>query len=224
MLPRTGSLDNPLVRATAFGHTPPIRTEPGLLQKPSVPRDGVPPDVVARPAPLDVTRTPTDPGGGSIVLRRRASYVRVWLGLVVILAVVAAALPGAALALVPTDGPALTILPVAINASGGDQFDPHVDGNLVSYTSDTNICYYDFFTGNDVQVPAPIDANDRLSDVSNGKIVFSRDEASGRSPIMVFDTATATTTEVDVQPLRFRIQGAIGSNTVAFVEDRKSVV
>jgi hypothetical protein len=102
----------------------------------------------------------------------------------------------------------------------GDQYDPHVDGDIAAYTSNDNIRYYDFFTGADEQVPAPLDAIDRLSDVSDGKIVYSRDEASGRSPIMVFDTATpgADPIEVDPQLVPLRTQGAIGSDTVAFID------
>lgn len=122
------------------------------------------------------------------------------------------------LALSPGEGGPITLLPVTINASAGDQYDPHVSGDLVSYTSDSNIRYYDFFSGNDSQVPAPLDATDRLSDVSNGKIVYAREESSGRSPIMVFDTATSTSVEIDPQPLPVRTSGAIGSNTVAFID------
>ena len=113
------------------------------------------------------------------------------------------------MAVSPIDGIPVTLLPVPINTSTGDQYDPHVSGDLVSYTSDDNIRYYDFFTGNDAQVPAPLDAIDHLSDVSNGKIVYSRDEASGRSPIMVFDTVGNLGTEVDPQPAPLRTQGAI---------------
>jgi hypothetical protein len=137
--------------------------------------------------------------------------------LVAIVLIVSAG-PTSALAATPTDGGPITLLPVVINAGSGDQYDPHVNGDLAVYTSENNVRYYDFFTGNDAQVPAPVDATDRLSDVSGGRIVFSRDEASGRSPIMVFDTGAATLVEVDPQPVPVRTQGAIGSDTVAFVD------
>ena len=128
-------------------------------------------------------------------------------------------LPGPALALSPSDGGPVTLDPVVtINASAGDQYDPHVSGDLAAYTSGDNIRYYNFFSGNDLQVPAPLDAIDHLSDVSNGKIVYSREEASGRSPIMVFDTVGNLVTEVDPQAVPLRTQGAIGSDTVAFVD------
>jgi len=134
----------------------------------------------------------------------------------ILLAITSLATP--VLAVSPSDGGPVTLLPVTINAGPGDQYDPHVNGDLAVYTSDQNVRFYNFFTGDDVQVPAPIDATDRLSDVSDGKIVFSRDEASGRSPIMLFDTATATTKEIDPQTLPIRAQGVIGSGTVAFVD------
>ena len=44
-------------------------------------------------------------------------------------------LPGPALALSPSDGGPLTLLPVTINASAGDQYDPHVGGDLAAYTA-----------------------------------------------------------------------------------------
>jgi hypothetical protein len=144
-------------------------------------------------------------------------------------AALAAAVPGTAYGITPVDGGPLDhFFPVAINTSTGDQYDPHVSGDLASYTSQIfdgfryydSIRYYDFLTGNDLQVPAPPDAVDYLSDVSNGRIVYSRIEASGRSPIMVFDTVSSLVTEVDPQlgPLVLRTQGAIGSDTVAFVD------
>ena len=41
-------------------------------------------------------------------------------------------LPGPALALAPSDGGLVTLLPVTINASTGDQYDPHVSGDLAA--------------------------------------------------------------------------------------------
>lgn len=131
---------------------------------------------------------------------------------------IAALIPVMSLALSPSDGGPLTLLPVTINASSGDQFDPHVSGDLAAYTAGPNIRYYDFFSAADAMVPPETDAVDNLSDVSNGKIVFSRSDALGRNPIMVFDVATAAITEVDPQPFPVRTNGAIGSNTVAFID------
>ena len=45
-------------------------------------------------------------------------------------------LPGPALALSPSDGGPVTLDPVVtINASAGDQYDPHVSGDLAAYTA-----------------------------------------------------------------------------------------
>lgn len=41
------------------------------------------------------------------------------------------------------------MLPVTINASAGDQYDPHVNGDLVAYTAEDKIRFYNFFTGDD---------------------------------------------------------------------------
>ena len=44
-------------------------------------------------------------------------------------------LPGRVVALAPSDGGTVTLLPVTINASAGDQYDPHVSGDLAAYTA-----------------------------------------------------------------------------------------
>jgi Tol biopolymer transport system component len=131
---------------------------------------------------------------------------------------------GAMLAITPTAGPALGLSPVVINASAGDQYDPHVSGDLVSYStfdaSGESIRYYNFETELDVLVPKLAGDSDKLSDVSNGKIVFSRFEGYplGQMPIMVYDTKFDMTTEIDPQTAPFRIGSAIGSDTVAFID------
>src|SRR4051794_34427487 len=48
--------------------------------------------------------------------------------------------PGAILAATPADGGSITIFPVAINAStGSDEYDPHVSGDIVSYTASDKV-------------------------------------------------------------------------------------
>jgi hypothetical protein len=127
--------------------------------------------------------------------------------------------PTSALAATPTDGGPITLLPVTINASAGDQFDPHVSGDLASYTDGDTVRYYNFFTGDDLEVPAEVGASDQLSDASNGKVAFSRlDLDTFDQAIMVFDTATATATEIDPQSGSHRAHVAIGSDTVAFID------
>jgi Tol biopolymer transport system component len=98
----------------------------------------------------------------------------------------------------------------------GDQFHPHVDGDLVSYTSDGHIRYYDWFTGQDSAVPAAPD--DWLSDVSGGKIAFTRTGADGGYDIYVYDPVTDTTTPVAPSSDSDRYFPSIGGNTVAFVD------
>jgi len=121
-------------------------------------------------------------------------------------------------ALVPASGGPVSSTNYPINvAAGVDAFDPHVSGNIASYSADAHIRYYDFVTGADAQVPAPVGATDLLSDVDDGRIVFTRFSGGG-AHVMVFDTATAITTEVDPEPTPLRLGTAIGSVTVAFID------
>jgi uncharacterized protein (TIGR03382 family) len=124
-----------------------------------------------------------------------------------------------ALAIAPNDGGPVTILPITINAGvGTDEYDPHVNGDLAAYTASDKIRYYDFFSGNDAQVPSALGATDLLSDVSNGRIVFSRIETSGQIPVMVYDIAANTTTKVYPRPTEAQFSAAIGGDTVAFID------
>jgi hypothetical protein len=131
--------------------------------------------------------------------------------------VTAAVFAGVGLAVVPIDGGPLAVSPVTINAESGDQYDPHVSGDVAAYTDEQSIRYYDFVYGHG-QVPPVAGASDLLSDVSNGKIVFSRVEAGGRVPVLVYDIASNTTTEIDPTPAPIRLGAAIGGNTVAFID------
>jgi len=147
----------------------------------------------------------------------RVSSLRAAAALLAALSLILAGAPARVFAISPSDGGPVTLLPVTINASAGDQYDPHVSGDLAAYTADNNIRYYDFFTGSDAQVPSALGEIDQLSDVNNGKIVFSRLDSSFNQSIMVFNSATNTTTEVD-PPGGQRTFGAIGSDTVAFID------
>lgn len=111
---------------------------------------------------------------------------------------------------------------VTVNDGPGEQNDPHVSGDLVSYTDGTivssqTIRYYRFSTAADLAVASPSGAHDLLADVSGDRIVFTRIQSSGNS-IMVFDVAGGTTTEVAPVPESNRIGTAIGNTTVAYVE------
>ena len=110
-----------------------------------------------------------------------------------------------------------------INAGPGDQFDPHVDGDIASYTSEATVRYYDFFSGQDVQVPRPADTVDYLSAVDAGRIVFAREDVLfGETTIVVYDTTNGVTTEIDMfsasaAPLRSQQQAGL-------ITDRADIV
>ncbi len=57
----------------------------------------------------------------------------------------------AAIAPIVYQTPALTS--VAISLDPGDQFDPHVSGDWVAYTSELRIHYYNFSTNVDAEIP-----------------------------------------------------------------------
>jgi hypothetical protein len=121
--------------------------------------------------------------------------------------------------LTPQIGPPLTVTPVTIDNSGGDQTDPHVSGDLAAYTDSatSQMRYYRFSTSVDAAIPFGASIVDVLSDVSGNLIAFSRIEAD-RNAIMVFDTVANTTTEIDPHAGTNRIGAAIGGNTVAFID------
>jgi Tol biopolymer transport system component len=109
---------------------------------------------------------------------------------------------------------------ITINSSPGDQTDPHVDKDLVSYTdaATNQIRYYRFSTGVDLAIPQDqTTLFDVLSDVNGGRIAFSRVEMD-RNAIYVFDTSTLSLTEIDPHAGSNRFNPALGGNTLAFVD------
>ena len=110
-----------------------------------------------------------------------------------------------------------------VNISPGDQTDPHISGNLVSYTDfgfgAGTVRYYDLLTGIDRSIPIDDGFSvDTLSSVDGTRIAFSR-QLSDRTAIIVFDTVTDSFTEIDPQPDSLRLATAIGGSRVAFVEN-----
>jgi hypothetical protein len=111
---------------------------------------------------------------------------------------------------------------VPVNNSQGDQTNPHVDRDRVSYTNDdfaghSLIHLFDFSTGTDSVIPG--NGLDRLSDVSGTRIAFSEiNTALGVDQVVLFDTSTQTRT---VLPGLWCSNPALGANVIAF-EDRKS--
>ena len=134
----------------------------------------------------------------------------------------------ALLSVTPTDGGVLTLTKVTINADAGDQFDPHVDDDLAAYSevpvsaTEQHIRYYRFSTKEDLQVPNALPgggfANDLLSDVQAGRIVFTRVIPGDRTAVMLFDPATLATTEIDPTAGSFRMGVAIGGQSIAYID------
>ena len=122
----------------------------------------------------------------------------------------------AAVVPIPSAAPALT--PVVINASAGDQNDAHVSGDLAAYASDVEIRYFDFATSIDTAIPLGPSARDLLSDISGARIVFSRVIPAVTTAILVFDTATSSSIELDAEQGTTRIGSAIGGDTVAYID------
>ncbi len=143
---------------------------------------------------------------------------------------VAATVLAMTLTVTPTNGGLLSPPQITINNQPGEQFDPHVDGNTAAYSNAVDlgvsgllqqIRYYDFPTNQDLAINNLLAggglANDLLSDVDQGRIVFTR-LFPDRSAIMLFDTTTQTLTELAPAPSTTRMGVALGSQTVAFVD------
>ncbi len=143
---------------------------------------------------------------------------------------VAAMVLAMTLTVTPTNGGLLSPPQITINNQPGEQFDPHVDANTAAYSNAVDmgaagllqqIRYYDFPTDQDLAISNLIAggglANDLLSDVDQGRIVFTR-LFQDRSAIMLFDTTTQTLTELAPAPSTTRMGVALGSQTVAFVD------
>lgn len=141
----------------------------------------------------------------------------------------AAAVLAMTLSVTPANGGPLALPQITINNQAGLQQDPHVDGNTAAYSNSTTnalgvtndqIRYYDFATNTDLAIPNEFAdgtvANDLLSDVDQGRIVFTR--LNGHAAIMLFDIATQTVTELAPSPLSTRIGVALGGNTAAFID------
>lgn len=134
--------------------------------------------------------------------------------------------PTPALAEVPlTVAPAPPITTYTLAAGAGNQTDPHIGGNFVSYTNvegtNSEIRYHDLTTGADAAIPNE-GHRDELSDISGSTVVFRRiftDGSTSTRPVLAFDTATGgPAVELDPSPGARRGFAAIGAGTVAWVE------
>ena len=109
-----------------------------------------------------------------------------------------------------------------VNNGPGDQTDPHVSGDLVSYTDNSTgsyqVRYHDLLSGADNLVPSN-GGQDLLSGVAGTTIVYMHSTASGQS-IYTFDTSSPSSppVELDPTPGSIRESPAIGGRTVAWVD------
>src|SRR5690242_14469083 len=132
---------------------------------------------------------------------------------------VAGPLPARAAAAVP----ALTGTPFTVNNGPGDQTDPHVSGNWVTYTDNSTGGYqvhvYNLATGQDATVPSN-GGQDLLSGISGTTIVYTHQAAAGAGlSIFTYDTCGCSPpAEVDPAPGAVRESPAIGGRTVAWVD------
>ena len=150
---------------------------------------------------------------------------KIVLCLCMVLMVPAPLLAQATQIVTPVPGGAITVTPIPINISAGDQFDPHVDGDLVSYseiTATQQVRYYQFSTGADTAISNVLAdgtvVSDLLSDVQGGRIVFTRIGPYSNA-IMMFNPATMTAPQ-EINPVAGsnRIGVAIGGPSLAYVD------
>src|SRR3954447_12720103 len=111
----------------------------------------------------------------------------------------AAAVLAMTLGVTPSNGGPLSPPQITINDQSNNQVDPHVDGNTAAYSNEIitsagdvvqEIRYYDFASNQDLGInnllSSGVFANDLLSDVDQGRIVFTR-RFPDHSGIMLFD-------------------------------------
>lgn len=109
-----------------------------------------------------------------------------------------------------------TAVPVSVGP--GDQYDPHISGNLISFTNGTSINYHDLFSGSTQPVPALLGDADGLSDVSGQYIMFNRWESTGRLAVEVYDTTINDQRELNVVPFPLRAFSGLGATTAAYID------
>ena len=110
---------------------------------------------------------------------------------------------------------------IVVNNGPGDQSDPHVSGNLVSYSNASpsvfTVRYYDLNAGTDMGNPQASNALDFLSGVSGSTIVFN-DVTPNESNIFSFDTSAPGTQPVAIAPVArlVRTEPSIGVRTIVW--------
>ncbi len=132
------------------------------------------------------------------------------------------------MAVVPINAGQVTLNRIPINTSPGEQYDPHVDQDVATYSELINfervVHYYQFGSGIDRTIPRDLPgglllAQDFLPGVQGGRVVFNRySPRSGDTTTMLFDVASSTLTEINPQPGSTRFGIDIGGNTVAYAD------
>jgi hypothetical protein len=123
----------------------------------------------------------------------------------------------------PANCPGLSLFEVHhINENSGNQYNPHVSGDLVAYQDELSVKYYSFLTGTTTPIPNPSSGYNYLPDVYNGKIVFTRDEPNFLFRNGIYDTANATTSLIDAQLGTNRFFPSIGGQTVAVMDQTET--
>jgi len=108
-----------------------------------------------------------------------------------------------------------------INNSPGDQVDPHISGDLVTYTSviggNSYVHYYDFFTGTDAFISQG-NSLDYLPDIDGSRIVYTS-VTSNSFAIKLFDIgAGSDPVTLDPHPSDLRENPVVGNQTIAWTD------
>lgn len=126
----------------------------------------------------------------------------------------------------PVRGPALTGSTQVVNNGPGDQYDPHISNDLVSYTdfsvAPSQIRYQHLaVAGSDRGIPNN-GAQDVVSDVNNNFVVYMHITNAAQA-IYLFDTTTAAApSEVDPVSGEIRADPTIGGTTIAWEDSTLS--
>jgi hypothetical protein len=120
-------------------------------------------------------------------------------------------------AVTPVAGTLPAYVSIAINTNGNN-FDPHVAGDLATYTHDTTIHYHRFSTATDAEVPPGESLQDLLSDTDGQFVVFSRVLRDGTTGAFLYDPNTSTTAEIDAAPAVTRFSVVLGNGTLAYID------
>jgi hypothetical protein len=124
---------------------------------------------------------------------------------------------GTAQVVTPVDGGAAGGTVLTINDGPGTLTEPHVSGNLATYSDEDTgrIRYYEFLTSVDSPIPAPPGTIDTQGDVSGSRIAFIR-MTNGVRRTHVYDTATGLLADIDPGVAYDPFLASMGGAMVAF--------